>query len=448
MSRPSSQHRMSVGAHSSSHPRTHSHSLSLGSVNSSRVSRRKSTSSTAASHVAALAHGAVRGSGSPPFEPSSVSGRRSTISKTSSSKPDNSSSFQSPPASLPNTSVPFTGTGLSGKNLKEETSAAESLLLSAMADGSKNNTKTQRRRASEGARLVKGESKRMASGELKCETCGKAYKHSSCLTKHLWEHTPEWSITSKLLISKHQQVQLLEAASVLVQMNQDGTIMNEPVINDNSSASPAASGSSDPNEDDDYSSIATSPPAQAEEYAPRGGRQGLSKRDSSNSSVYSRSYQSVFSSGSVPTSGFSHFRQWSHDDRPVTAATSVGSYRDDEESADLAAAVGLLSCSQASNKPASAMLPPGAPPVPPVPAKFVNQMAGFTSPGSSSATPPARQPQSTMRDFRFPSYHKEVREIDMEDDRDSFVDEEIDGRRLERGRSDEHEEGIFGAMEE
>ena len=30
-----------------------------------------------------------------------------------------------------------------------------------------------------------------------------------------WEHTPEWQYTSKLLISKHQQVQLLEAASVL-----------------------------------------------------------------------------------------------------------------------------------------------------------------------------------------------------------------------------------------
>jgi len=51
--------------------------------------------------------------------------------------------------------------------------------------------------------------------DLKCTTCGKVYKHSSCLTKHKWEHTPEWALTSKLQISKHQQVQLLEAASVL-----------------------------------------------------------------------------------------------------------------------------------------------------------------------------------------------------------------------------------------
>ncbi|KAK9449868.1 uncharacterized protein V1518DRAFT_414909 [Limtongia smithiae] len=57
--------------------------------------------------------------------------------------------------------------------------------------------------------------------ELKCETCGKGYKHISCLTKHLWEHTPEWNVTSKLLISKHQQVQLLEAASILVSMTEE-----------------------------------------------------------------------------------------------------------------------------------------------------------------------------------------------------------------------------------
>jgi superfamily II RNA helicase len=31
-----------------------------------------------------------------------------------------------------------------------------------------------------------------------------------------WEHDPAWAITSQLLISKHQQVQLLEAASGVV----------------------------------------------------------------------------------------------------------------------------------------------------------------------------------------------------------------------------------------
>jgi hypothetical protein len=33
-----------------------------------------------------------------------------------------------------------------------------------------------------------------------------------------WEHTEAWGRTSKLQISKHQQVQLLEAASILVRL--------------------------------------------------------------------------------------------------------------------------------------------------------------------------------------------------------------------------------------
>jgi len=45
-------------------------------------------------------------------------------------------------------------------------------------------SKTKARRASEGSYLTKGEGKR-SSGELRCEKCGKGYKHSSCLTKHL-----------------------------------------------------------------------------------------------------------------------------------------------------------------------------------------------------------------------------------------------------------------------
>lgn len=47
--------------------------------------------------------------------------------------------------------------------------------------------KSRARRASEGAHLSKSEGKR-SSGELRCEKCGKGYKHSSCLTKHLLVH--------------------------------------------------------------------------------------------------------------------------------------------------------------------------------------------------------------------------------------------------------------------
>lgn len=69
-------------------------------------------------------------------------------------------------------------------------------------------------------RISEGETGRLKE-ELKCQECGKGYKHISSLAKHLWEHTPEWNMTSKLLISKHQQVQLLEAASILVSMNEE-----------------------------------------------------------------------------------------------------------------------------------------------------------------------------------------------------------------------------------
>lgn len=38
------------------------------------------------------------------------------------------------------------------------------------------------------------------------------YRHPSCLVKHRWEHSPHWREASKLMLSKHQQVQLLEVS--------------------------------------------------------------------------------------------------------------------------------------------------------------------------------------------------------------------------------------------
>lgn len=51
--------------------------------------------------------------------------------------------------------------------------------------------------------------------DYKCESCSKVYRHPSCLIKHRWEHTPHWREASKFVLSKHQQVQLLEAAAIL-----------------------------------------------------------------------------------------------------------------------------------------------------------------------------------------------------------------------------------------
>ncbi|SAM04367.1 hypothetical protein [Absidia glauca] len=52
-----------------------------------------------------------------------------------------------------------------------------------------------------------------------CSQCGKTYKLASCLTKHLWEHSEGWALTQTLPLSKHQQVQMLEAASILMGMS-------------------------------------------------------------------------------------------------------------------------------------------------------------------------------------------------------------------------------------
>ncbi|KAI9255810.1 hypothetical protein BDA99DRAFT_562311 [Phascolomyces articulosus] len=53
----------------------------------------------------------------------------------------------------------------------------------------------------------------------RCDDCGKVYKHPNCLSKHRWEHSEQWELTSKLLLTKHQQVQMLEAAAILVSLD-------------------------------------------------------------------------------------------------------------------------------------------------------------------------------------------------------------------------------------
>ncbi|KAJ1559834.1 hypothetical protein HK096_010933 [Nowakowskiella sp. JEL0078] len=66
-----------------------------------------------------------------------------------------------------------------------------------------------------------------------CDQCGKVYKHASCLSKHKWEHTELWRETTHLSLSKHQQVQILEAASILVTLGnengKDGLSINESI---------------------------------------------------------------------------------------------------------------------------------------------------------------------------------------------------------------------------
>ena len=232
-------------------------------------------------------------------------------------------------------------------------------------------------------------------------------------------------------------MQLLEAASVLVAMNKESD-------DSDNSASPPASGSSDLR--DELSSTENTPPPQMDDHAVGSysshshfGQHSI-KRYSTNSSAYSQSYQSaVFSDN-----GNGHYRHWSNvSDRPTTTATSVvGSYPDDGNTdQDMAAAVGLLSCSYGTPKSGAVNLPPDVPPVPPLPAKFLDFNTTRSLSGNTTVTPQ----QSSMRNsYR---YH-ESKDIDMDDDH--FADEEDyrQSHSRSRGRADEDDDAFFGRMEE
>lgn len=115
-----------------------------------------------------------------------------------------SNGYPSPPSSLP-TQGPFStnevvgSVGGAAQNLQfpRKTGSFENGSGdSAIAEGYGPEGKgLGRRRASEGAHVVLGGPEGSTSGrgsrarsgsELKCEKCGKGYKHSSCLTKHLF----------------------------------------------------------------------------------------------------------------------------------------------------------------------------------------------------------------------------------------------------------------------
>lgn len=76
----------------------------------------------------------------------------------------------------------------------------------------------------------------------RCESCNKVYRHPSCLVKHRWEHTVYWKEASKFLMSKHQQVQLLEAAAILVNMDGDAASLPDEKALWPAAVSPASSG--------------------------------------------------------------------------------------------------------------------------------------------------------------------------------------------------------------
>ena len=190
-SRPASHHhRPSSSTNPMSVPsrhtgsRNHAHSISLGSLHQThRVTRRKSMTSNALSSVTAALQGMDGASLEAMVSPderaltAKAAGgiRRAESSSTvkaeaTGSKPYSSMNYRGPP-----------GAGREDLDMDGESAIIDGQPL---AETPGNTTKVRNRRASDGAYLSKTDAKR-ASGDLRCEKCGKGYKHSSCLTKHL-----------------------------------------------------------------------------------------------------------------------------------------------------------------------------------------------------------------------------------------------------------------------
>lgn len=186
--RPLIQHRSSLSSTATSglvnrhtHSRTNSHSVLSSSLNgNNRVTRRKSVtnnSTNVAAVAAALKDAAAEGATAVPI---AVGSRRNTVSKGAAARTAVMDSLLSPPSSLPTSKFHLERAGMHESAIDDdpqEVSADEG------ANGS--TQKSRVRRASDGTPLTK-ERRKSTRPEIRCETCGKGYKHSSCLTKHLF----------------------------------------------------------------------------------------------------------------------------------------------------------------------------------------------------------------------------------------------------------------------
>lgn len=162
--------------------RQHSHSVSLGAVNSShRISRRKSVNASNAAHAVAAALREQRETSRIMTGHQQGLGSRKGLESASMGNSSDMAAYFS------------TGAVAIGKvDARDHKTSVASIEDDAVEEGLPGEktigTKGRNRRASEGSYLARGEGKRLPS-ELRCDTCGKGYKHSSCLTKHMWVST-------------------------------------------------------------------------------------------------------------------------------------------------------------------------------------------------------------------------------------------------------------------
>lgn len=138
------------------------------------------TASNVAAMVAAVREAGDNSLGMP------IMNRRYTMSKNASARAA-LGSLPSPPASLPGHRIRMNSTG---KLDRGESAIDDEQIDDDMDDDEETDFKQSRmRRASEGQHLMKDGKKSNGGGELKCNKCGKGYKHGSCLSKHLFVPT-------------------------------------------------------------------------------------------------------------------------------------------------------------------------------------------------------------------------------------------------------------------
>lgn len=180
MSRPIPQAGIPVRQGNSRH---HSHSVSLGAVNPNhRVTRRKSVTTAAAVNAAVAVAASLKDTngelaGVPaPSHRRNLSHRKAQEASSLGTTPGLASYF----SRSMNNPAPYPNAVRKTSPTSDEGTAVEA----GNADGKPVSTKNRNRRASEGSHLVKGDGKR-AMAELRCDRCGKGYKHGSCLSKHM-----------------------------------------------------------------------------------------------------------------------------------------------------------------------------------------------------------------------------------------------------------------------
>ena len=215
---------------------------------------------------------------------------------------------------------------------------------------------------------------------------------------------------------------------------------------DESFDSPAASAASEA-QDDDFNSVESSPPPMSEDaYLSSNNEVRESKRDSSNSSIFSRSYQSAPSASigasSMTTAASSgSYRYGGYQRRPSTSESGTN------DEASLAAAVEL--CHFYTPRSGPVHLPSDVPPVPPLPERF---QVYNVNPSVGNAGYPIFQQNLGLPP---PLTHRisDERHVKMLESRPSQThnddeDDYYDNRSVSRGRSDEDDDGVFGRMEE